>query len=323
MRIEITGAIQHEADWQAFGEFDDLLAGDAGEVSYLRGQNDDVNVGDSSLALFFPAGLGKGVFAIGLVAPIGDSTGAIASLSLAGRLFISLDGGTLEVHSADYPPRPGLDPGLLRGTMTFRAVGLAIGTADTVTVRATFAAHWYHRLHPNVSVTLSGDGAVLGTSLFSLAQSVDDDRGGRLVWWDSDFDGVGGGSFPFEISQEFRLVAPAVGTYALANITPTVWADPALWPARFSALHYRDDPRVGLSTGGTLSIRRFVPPTDAYYGEIHGTLMSRLALWSDDTTVTSDTVNAAVTFAVQLWPLAGVPGSRARGNGLHRGIVRD
>jgi hypothetical protein len=192
---------------------------------------------------------------------------------------------------------------------------MATGT-DTVTVRATFASHWYHRIFSNVSVTLSGDGPVLGTSLYSSAQSAGDYHGGRRVWWDSDFDGVGGGVAPFEISHEFRIVDPAVGTVPLAKVTPTQWADPALWPVRFSVLHYRDDPRVALSTHGFLHITRFVPPTETYYGEIHGTLTSQLALWTDDTTVSADTVNADVTFAVQLWPLAGIPGSRPVAAGL-------
>jgi len=307
MRVKISGAVQHIAEWQAFGEFNDQLDGETGEWSYLRGQNNDPSAADSSLTVSLPARLGKGAVPIGIVAPV-DPPGALASLDLGGRLFIAIDGGTLTVQSAAYPPRPGLDPGVLRGTLRFQAIEYLTG-ADTITVRAAFAAHWYHYLHPNVSVTLSGGGPVVGTSLFSLAQSADDDHGGRLVWWDSDFDGVGGGILPFEITHDFRVVAPAVGTFALANVTPTVWADPALWPARFSALYYRDDPRLALSTGGTLTITRFLPPTDAYYGEIHGTLSSRLAIWSNETTVSADTVNAAVTFAVQLWPLAGIPGS--------------
>lgn len=145
----------------------------------------------------------------------------------------------------------------------------------------------------------------MGTSTFSTALSSLDDHGGRYVSWESDFGPVH--SFPHQISQELRILAPAEGTYTLTPITPTQWADPAQWPPVHTALFYRDDPRLGLSTGGTLTVTHFLAPTDAYYGEIHGTLTSRLALWTDETTLSGDSADVAVTFAVQLWPFAGIP----------------
>jgi hypothetical protein len=218
------------------------------------------------------------------------------------------------VDSAGYPLRPGLNVGVLRGTLTFKAVrlvpgpgGLPVETGDTISVHATFAAHWYHYIFPNVSVTLSGAGAVLGTSQFSTAFSADDNHGGRFVEWSSDFTPVH--TFPHDISQELRIAAPSVGTFTLTRTTPTQFANPTLWPAIYTALFYRDDPRLGLSTGGTLTITQFVVPTDEFYGEIHGTLTSALALWTDSTTLSGDTVNASITFAVQLWPLGGIPAS--------------
>lgn len=213
--------------------------------------------------------------------------------------------------SASYPPRPGLNFGVLRGTITFNAVRLVAGaggapveTTDTIAVRATFANHWYHYIYPNVSVTLGG-GPLAGTSTFTTAVSSDDGHGGRFLEWESDFGAAH--TFPHAISQELRIAAPSVGTFPLTPLTPPQFRDPAQWPAVYTALFYRDDPRLGLSTGGTLTVTDYLAPTDEFYGEIHGTLSSRLALWSDATTLSGDTTTVAVTFAVQLWPLGGIP----------------
>jgi hypothetical protein len=70
---------------------------------------------------------------------------------------------------------------------------------------------------------------------------------------------------------------------------------------------YRDDPRIAFSASGTVNVTRYVAPTDAYYGEIQGTLNGRFALWVNDSTVTADTAQVSATFAVQLWPLGGIP----------------
>jgi len=312
MHLRITGAVQLTGEWQAFGEFHDLLVSDTNELSGLGGQNPQPATGDSNFALVFPGGLGACQCVLGRYGRgAAPTTAPFAYVKFDAAFYAGVAGGTLDVDSADYPPRPGLDPGLLSGTLTFKAVRLVDGpggpveTADTITVEATFAARWYHYLFPNVSVTLGPGGPVSGTSQFSTAESLVDDHGGRFVEWESDFRPQH--TFPHDISQELRVHAPAVGTYAVGALTPPQFADPNRWPAVYTALFYRDDPRIGLSTGGTLTITQFLEPTAEYYGEIHGTLTSRVALWVDDVTVSADTVTENVTFAVQLWPLAGIP----------------
>src|SRR6266699_433530 len=293
MTVQIGGAVHLTSEWQAFGEFRDLLASDTGQLSLMNGQNRPPSTGDSSFTLQFPGRLDVGQFAVGRYVPGAVPTVPVVSVLLGGRevglgdarFFGSLPGGTLTIDSAGYPPRPGLDLGGLRGTLTFNAVSL-LGTPDTITVHATFNSHWYHYIFPNLVVTLSGAGPVVGTSQFSTAQSLDDDHGGRFVEW-----------------------APDFGTFTLPAITTTQFNDPAQWPALYTALFYRDDPRIALSTGGTLTITQFIAPTDEFYGEIHGTLTSRLALWTDPTTLSGDSVDASITFAVQLWPLGGIPAS--------------
>ena len=313
MRVEITGHVTHDSTWSAFGEFRDVLATDSGDLSLLGGQS---LTASRLLTLVFPGRLDKGSFAIGqyIYGTTPDYPAAFVLMDTS--FYASIPGGIINIASADYPPRPGLDPGLMTGALVFHAVrltagpgGVPIETADTIMFSASFVAHWYHYLRPNVAVTLNGAGPVLGASLASVGQSVDDDHGGRFVWWESDFDGVSAQAFPYEISQEFRLAAPAVGTFTLGQVTPHIYADPLQWPAAFSALYYRDDPRIALSAGGTLSVTEFLAPTDAYYGEIHGTLDAPLALWANDTTVTADTVHVVAHFAVQLWPLGGIPAS--------------
>ena len=311
--VHITGAVQLTREWNGYGEFHDLLASDTNELSLLGGQNVNPVGGDSNFTLVFPGRLDAGQFAIGrYTLGVVPSTPA-AFVIFDSTFYASLPGGTLKVTSAEYPTRPGLTPGLVRGTFDFKAVRLAdspggpVATSDTITVHAVFASTWYHYLFPNVSVTLGGAGPVTGTSTLSFAQSLDDDHGGRFVELSADF----GPShlFPHDISQELRVLAPGVGTFTLTPITPTQFANPSAWPAVYAALFYRDDPRLGLSTGGTLTITRFLTPTDEFYGEIQGTLTAPMALWVNNTTVSADTVTASITFAVQLWPLGGIPSS--------------
>jgi hypothetical protein len=285
-------------------------------LSLLGGQNFNPVGGDSNFTLVFPGRLDVGQAAIGRYTLGVIPTAPAAFFILDSTFYASLPGGTLKVTSAEYPARPGLLPGLLRGTFDFKAVRLAdspggpVATSDTITVHAAFAAHWSHYLFPNVSVTLNGAGPVTGTSTLSFAQSLDDDHGGRFVEMSCDF----GAShlFPHDLSHELRVLAPSVGTFTLTPTTPTQFADPNAWPAVYAALFYRDDPRIGLSTGGTLTITKFLTPTDDFYGEIQGTLTAPVALWTNTTTVSADTVNLAVTFAVQLWPLGGIPASAQR-----------
>jgi hypothetical protein len=315
MRVEISGAVQLAGEWEAFGQFRDVLASDGSDFSRMRGGNPQPATGDSNFTVLFPGRLDVGEFAIGRYVPGGVLTGPVAAVEFDSTFYASLPGGTLTVDSANYPPRPGLEFGVLRGTLMFKAVrlvagpgGLPVETTDTITVRATFADRWYHYIFPNVSVTLSGGGPLVGTSTFTTALSSPDDHGGRYVSWQSDFGP--GHTFPHDISQELRVASPGVGTFTLPPITPTQWADPNQWPAVYIALFYRDDPRLGLSTGGTLTVTNFLAPTDEYYGEIRGTLSSRLALWTDNTTLSGDSTTVAVVFAVQLWPLGGIPTSR-------------
>ena len=319
MRVQIDGAVQLTSEWQAYGMFRDILASDTGEVSAMKGQSLDLSTSDSNFTLVFPGRLGLGQSPIGRyvpgVRPLGPAAFVIFDGPTPGQadavFFASIPGGTVVVDSAGYPARPGLTAGVLRGTLTFKAVRLVAGpdgvpqeTSDTITVHSTFATHWFHYIFPNVSVTLNG-GPVVGTSQFSTALSSDDDHGGRFVSWESDFTPVH--AFPHDISQELRVAAPGVGTFTLPAITPAQFNDPAQWPAAYTALFYRDDLRLGLSTGGTLTVTQFVAPTDEFYGEIHGTLTSRLALWTNPTTLSGDSVDENVTFAVQLWPLGGIP----------------
>ena len=311
MRIEISGAVQHQSTWDAFGQFRDRLASESGELSLVSGQGRDTAV-NRNLTIIIPQRLDVGTFPLTRYVPGVLPTSPAGFVEIDTVLYASLPGGTLTITDAEYPARPGLEFGQLQGTLTFRAIGLVPGpggpieTHDTITVDARFTAHWSHLLRPNVSVTYTG-GPVPGTAVRTDAQSVDDEHGGRLVSWEADLDGSTAPIFPFEISEEFRLLAPAVGTFSLANVTPIVYKTAAQWPAAFGAVYYRDDPRIGFSTGGTLHVTKFVAPTDEFYGEIQGTLDGRFALWSDSVTVTADTVTVSAAFAVQLYPLGGIP----------------
>jgi hypothetical protein len=314
MHVTITGARTHESSWGAFGEFRDILAADTGELSLLGGQSLDTAVA-RNMTLIFPGRLDNGSFAMGRYVYGTIPSQPAAYVILDTSFFASIPGGTLTIASADYPPRPGLNFGLMGGTMTFRAVRLTGGptdpieTRDTINVTVNFNAHWYHYLRPNIAVSVTG-GPVPGSSLVTIGQAIDDDHGGRFVDWNADFDRAPGQGIPYEISQEFRLAAPAVGTYTLGALTPTTFAAPTQWPAAWTALCYRDDPRIALSTGGTLTITNYLAPTDEYYGEIDGTLDAPLALWTNPTTLSGDTAHVTARFAVQLWPLGGIPASR-------------
>lgn len=312
MRIEISGAVQHHSTWSAFGQFRDRLASDSGELSLVAGQSRDTTV-NRNLTIIIPQPLDVGTFPLTRYVPGVLPAAPAGFVEIDTVLYASLPGGTLAIADAEYPVRPGLEFGQMQGTLTFRAIGLVPGpggpveTGDTITVDASFTAHWSHLLRPNVSVSYSGGGPITGSAVRTDAQSVVDDHGGRFVSWEADLDGSTAPVFPFEVSEEFRLLAPAVGAFPLGNITPTMFHAPAQWPAAFGALFYRDDGRMGLTTGGTLNVTRFVAPTDEFYGEIQGTLSGRFALWSDSATVTADTVTVAATFAIQLWPLGGIP----------------
>ena len=321
-RVTVTGAIAFSGTWSGYGNHTDLMAADTGEQSRLFGESR--TGADSVVGIFFPGRLSVGVHTLVNWVPGGDRVHATAALAVrlpAGGVdvYAGLAGGTLNIDSAGYPARPGLEPGATRGTLTMRAVRVQLGaggvttaTADTITLNAQFHGHWYHYLRPNVRLTLAGGGPVSGTSSDAQAEASNDSQGGLLVYWNVDFDGAPGPIYPFEVSHDFRLVGPRVGTFSLANATPAQWHDPYQWPPVFSGLYFRDDPRLGLSTGGTLTVTRYVAPTLEFYGEIAGTMTTRIALWTDMTTPSADSVDANVTFNVQLWPLGGVPGAAAQ-----------
>ena len=314
MQVQISGSVHANAEWQGFGQLRDVLASDSGDLSLLRGENLQPATADSQINVIVPARLELGQLTIGRYVVGVPVTGPVAYVVIDTLFFASVS-GTITVDSAGYPGRPGLTPGVLRGTVTFRAVQLIAGptgpveTGDTISVHATFAAHWYHYLFPNVKVTLGG-GPVVGTSQFSTGLESEDGHGGRSVSWESDFGPSHG--FPHDISQELRILAPSVGTVAVSALTPGQYFDVAQWPAVYTALFYRDDPRLGLSTGGTLTITSVLAPTEEFYGEIRGTLTSPLALWTNPTTLSGDTVTANVTFDVQVWPLGGIPATALR-----------
>ena len=302
MNIVVTGAVQDSFDWQASGQFMENLDG-LGRISTL-GARSDSSAATPDFELFIPLQLKEGKYRIDGVVSYGRI--ANASIDLDGRRFSSIDGGTLIVRSADYPPRPGLEPGMLRGTMSFKAVEAVLAPVDTITVTATFAALWYHDLMGSVSIEFTGGGPALGHTVSnSEPGAAGDGHGGLLLSWNGAFydpSNVAGVS----VTQDVRLAAPSVNVFFLANITPSIRASPASWPAVFSQVSYQGQPIVALSTGGTLTITRVIPATARYYGQIWGSLSGRLALWSDDTTVTADTVQAVVTFAVPVWPENGL-----------------
>jgi hypothetical protein len=317
MEVRIRSGDELRTRWPAFGRFIDVLATDSGESSVLAAQLLPAGGGDSAITLMMPGRLQPGRYVLGKHVFAGPGTGlptAFVRLDGPGTgdvILLGSIGGTLDVSAAAYPPKAGLEPGTVRGVLTLRAVryiqgagGLPVEVPETVLVNAEYHARFSHLLRPLVRLDLAG-GPVAGASKSSTAQVSEDGHGGILVSWDSDFDLLPQG-FRYETSQELRLAAPAVGTFPLGVLAPPAYADPAQWPAAFTALYYRDDPRIGLPTGGSVTITKYVAPTLEYYGEIHGTLTAPLALWSDDTTV-SGSATATASFAVQLWPLGGIP----------------
>ena len=314
MHVEISGNVTHAGTWYAYGEFRDILAADTGELSLIGGQSMDTVIA-RNMTFIFPGRLDVGSFPVVRYVYGKIPTQPAAFVVLDSSFYASIPGGTLTITSADYPARPGLEFGLMQGTMTFHAVRLTAGpsgpveTQDTIAVSMNFNAHWAHYLRPNMAVSLTS-GPLIGSSLVTIGQAEDDEHGGRFVSWSADFDQAPGQGIPYEMSEEIRLAAPAVGTFPLGNLTPGAYQNAALWPSAYTAIFYRDDPRLALSTGGTLTITKFLAPTDAYYGEIQGTLEAPLALWANNTTVTADTAHVSAHFAVPLYPLGGIPASR-------------
>jgi hypothetical protein len=295
----------------------DALGSEVGDESFLVLGRDAVGAGaDTTVMVRLPSILRVGTEVIAPY-PLGQGQptqpGVILTIETetSSRVYYGL-GGTLEVSEAAYPARPGHTTGQARATLTFRATRYTVGaggqplpTSDTVSVSLETFVQLQHLARPTVEVSIQG-GPATGLSVRTHAETDDDGRGGRLVWWDIDLDGVPGG-FPWEASQEIRLRTFAPGTYALGTLTPGTYSDSASWPDAFSAMYYRDHPLVGLSSGGSVEITRWIPATDAFYSEIHGTVATVLRLWDEAGNDTGTTVDVVVTFAVPGRPGAGLP----------------
>lgn len=306
-------------EWGGAFSVRDRLATEEGDRTVFYAENPPLDRRDTTLTVIIPRTLAVGATEIGAY-PLGGGalTGAAAYLRVGTegvdlQIYYSLAGGTLTVTDATYPERPGLLFGASAGSFSFRATryvagpeGQPLPTADTILVRGEFLVGVEHLIQPTVSLTLEGAGPVQGASVRANGQAATDGIGGILVWWDADFDGVPHG-YPYEASQEFRLYAPAVGSYPIAALTPAMYADPDLWPAAFSVLYYRDDPRTGLSDAGSLDITVHTVATSEFYGEIHGALTTTLALWDAPATPSGETVTATATFAIPTGPLGAVP----------------
>src|SRR3954469_16820702 len=116
MHVHISGALESTTEWNAFGEFRDLLASDAGDLSLVSGENIQPSGGDSTITVAFPGRLDIGHFVLGA---------ATALVRFDSTQYLSLAGGALDVDSAGYPARPGLLFGVVRGTLSFKAVRAA------------------------------------------------------------------------------------------------------------------------------------------------------------------------------------------------------
>jgi hypothetical protein len=338
MRVTISGDVQAQTEWSGLAEFDDRLAADTGEFTLLGGTSPiaPYNSVDSGLILFFDGRLQVDQWTVGRFVSLNDMEFPAIAVALdgpdgqGGTFWGSIPGGTFQIDEATYPPSPGHETGLVRGRLSFRAIHLSdpnddppVEFGDTIMVSAEFASHLHHHLISNAALSLEG-GPVAGTSRRANAGAADDGHGGLFVGWEADLDGLPAPPIWYDVSHEFRTAVPAVGTYGVSSLTPPQYDDALQWPAVYSALYYRDLPSVlGLSTGtGILTITRYVPPSQSYYGEIHGTLVTDLALWTDDVTPPPDTARATASFAIPLSPLAGSPPSlffTPRSSVAHRG----
>jgi hypothetical protein len=211
----------------------------------------------------------------------------------------------------DYPTRPGLEFGEATGLLDFRAVrhdlvpgGVPVPTEDTVRVYLELRAWLQHLLRPRVSTTLVG-GPVDGQALATFGQTYRE--GTQLqAWWDSDLDGVPGQPWRWE-AQQAVFTTTGSGTRAIERITAAEYGDGDLWPTVFSAVHYRDDLRVALSTAGTVTIVRYVAPTTSFFGEVEGSLTADYELWDGMGSATGETVTSEATFAIPINPIGAAP----------------
>ena len=299
--------------WRGLVKVNDVLGTTEGDRTTLVVEAEQL---DSAIVLRIPAVLSTGVHRIEAYPLDGaEMTGGNALVVLPGpageRVYYSVGGGSLVVEAADYPPRPGLYSGSTRARLSFRATryltgpdGRPVPSGDTIAVSAETHLHLQHLLAPYARLDVEG-GHLTGSSLRTHAQAVDD-QGGMLIWWESDFDGMPH-QLPWEISHALWLRSPAEGEHTVDALTPGVYADPDAWPPVFSVLYYRDYGEAGLSRSGTATITRVLLPTDAYYGEIHGSLQATLELWHPDGTAAGEEVRATAVFAVPIHPRGGVP----------------
>lgn len=302
--------------WTGLAKVSDVLATTDGDRSTVHGSRTEVAHRDSSLTIALPSVLSAGAHAIRPYPLAGARDSAPSALLAVGEAGVDLRvyygvGGTLTIEDAAFPDRPGLVPGNVRGRFSFRATRYLVGadgypveTGDTVTVSGEMLLDLQHLLRPSATVTLDG-GPVAGASVSTVGQSSREPTG-FMVWWEADMDGVLPHPFPWEVSHAFVLRTPGEGTFPLGDMDPATLADPDAWPPAWSELHYRDHAEYGLSDSGTVTITRWVAPTDEAYGEIHGTLDTTLELWDGEAS-TGRRVRTRATFAIPVAPLGGVP----------------
>ena len=302
--------------------FDDTMGGGPGDVAGLFTLPVD-GVRDTMLTIQIPGDAHAGRMAlVAFPLDLSDAEGPTALLRFGSpatgdlEYYASVGSGWIELE-VDAAPAPGWRLGAARGFFDLPLVKLApsaggppVLTTDTL---------W---LHGNVNValqhTLSGwaevellDGPVVGSSVIGEAFGDDDGNGGWLLGWQADLDGLGSGPARWEVSQELRLLTPAVGSFPMPRFTGPAFGDPSLWPERFSSIFYRDEARIPLVVDGTLTITRWLPATLEDYGAIEGMIDARFELWTPDLTApTGDTIRALSAFAAPLSPEAGLPATR-------------
>lgn len=303
--------------WSGQATAYDVMAGDDGDRSrILMVSQGAIGSRDSVAYLGLGTALPAGSEPIDAYPLDGSQpTGVGASLVLGEsgvdlEAFYSLPGGVLTLDEVEYPDRPGLEFGEATGLTHYRALryDLSPGTApapttDTVEVYLEFRVWLQHLLRARVSATFSG-GPIDGTTTVTDGQGYRE--GSRLeMWWDSDLDGVVGHPWPWEAQQAFVSTA-AVGTRALQTITPDEYLDADQWPETFATIFYRDDPRAAFSTGGSVTIDRYLAPTTSFFGEVEGTLSAQHELW-DDAGPTGEMVWSEATFSIPLNPIGAAP----------------
>lgn len=309
----IEGESVADVTWTGWTQVLDVLAGADGDRSTLLAGNEGVpGLRDTLVAVFIPGTVQAGRFAVDSFPLVGGvAAGPVAYIAFgddARRFYYSTAGGELELTEVAYPEAAGWTPGSVRGAIRFRGAHYLVGpgggpvaSGDTVQVMLEFNVVLQHRLLARVEMQVAG-GPVEGAPPFLMAHS-SNEPSGLLLWWDADFDLVPQ-AWRFEAQQAVQIAHPAVQSFALDSVTAAEYTN-GPWPAVFSAIHYRDDSRVALSSGGTVTITRYLPATQADFGEVHGVVDARMRLWAAGDTVPGDAMTAATTFAIPINPGAG------------------